>query len=183
MNTVGVRSLSLAIFLSFAVAAVEPIMEPMIHAAPQPAQAGSINLSKDVMDKKNVIVWKDAPAGTIPSDVCNILQSCGGKIRGFGIPAATEGGVKVTRVLFLTSSADGKTDEVVLARQTVNDRYFYLVGAAGNLQKAAFVQLGSTQWLPVAVSIVQPQFDKEKQIWHDRLIKFGAPAAAPAAGN
>jgi len=179
MHTVGIRSLCLAVFLSFAVASVEPVVR-----AAQPAQAGagSFNLYKEVMDKKNTIVWHEAPAQAIPDDVCGILQVCGGTTKVIALPATMEGGQKVLRGLFLTPSADAKhTDLVVLERQSSSDNYFYLVGPDGNLQKAAFVQLGSKQWSPIAVSLAKDQFDKDKKIWHDRVLKLGAPAAAAAA--
>jgi hypothetical protein len=178
MNSVGIRNLGLGIFLSLTVASVQPLL----HAA-QPAQAGAVNLSKEVMDKKNVIVWHDAPAEAIPSDVCGILQVCTGKTKLIALPAATEEGIKVVRGLFLTQDSK-HADVVVLARQTPSDRYFYLLSADGKLQKAAFVQLGSKQWSPIAASLAGPQFDKETKVWHDRVMKLGAaPAAAPAQGN
>ena len=154
-----------------------------LHSArkPEPAAGGSYNLSQGSSGKKGHYRLE----GIVPApQVCTILGACGGATKVIALPAATEGGTKVTRGLFVSPSADKKSDMVILERQTYNDNYFYLVSADGNLQKAAFVQLGSKAWSPVAVSLVQPQFDKEKQIWHDHVAKLGAaPAAAPATEN
>ena len=171
------------LFWAVAVTAVFVSVQPMaLSAQTKPAPAGgTFNLTKEVSDKKGAIVWKDAPSDAIPREVCTILTACGGQNKLIALPAATEGGQKVGRGMFLSKSRDGKTDLIILLRQTYNDRYFYLLGPDGNLQKAAFIQLGAKSWQPIAAALVQPTFDKEKKAWHDHVLKLGAapPAAAP----
>jgi hypothetical protein len=150
----------------------------VIVSMPMALSAQAFNLAKEATDKK--IFWKDAPADSIPRDVCTILQACGGQNKWIVQPPATEAGGKVARGMFKSLSRDGKTDVYILYRQTATDRYFMELTADGGLQKAAFVQLGSTSWSPIATSLAQPTFDKEKMSWHNYIGKLGSAPAAPA---
>jgi hypothetical protein len=142
---------------------------------------GQYNLFKEVMAKKDTIVWKNAPDNFIPTPVCTLLQVCGGNPDKFiALAPVTEGGQKVGRGLFLTKDAK-HADSIMLLNQAL-DVYFFLVSPDGTLQKAAYHQAGATSWLPIANSLAQPAFDKDKKIWHDRIAQLGgAPAAAAPA--
>jgi hypothetical protein len=146
------------------------------------AQTGAqYNLFKEVMAKKDTIVWKNAPDTLIPAPVCTLLQVCAGNPDRFiALAPVTEGGQKVARGLFLTK--DAKRSETVMMLYQALDVYFFLVSPDGTLQKAAYHQAGATSWLPIANSLAQPAFDKDKKIWHDRIAQLGgAPAPAAAA--
>jgi hypothetical protein len=91
------------------------------------------------------------------------------------LPRATEGGQPVGRGLFLSGTKDPKNpDAVILERQTVSDLYFFLVSPDGSLQKVAYLQQGSTSWLPIATSLAKPVFEKDRNDWHDWVMKLGA---------
>jgi hypothetical protein len=140
------------------------------------AQAGGqYNLFKEVMAKKDTIVWRNAPGNFIPPSVCRLLQVCGGNPDKFiALPPATENGQRVGRGLILTKDAN-HNDAVMLLNQSL-DIYFFLLSPEGNLQKTAYREAGKS-WLVIANSLAQPIFDKDKQIWHDRVEKLGgAPA-------
>jgi hypothetical protein len=143
--------------------------------------AQQYNLYKDVMGKKDTIVWKNAPENLVPAPVCSLLQVCGGNPDKFiAMAPVTEGGQKVARGLFLTK--DAKHSDVVMMLNQALDVYFFLVSPDGTLQKAAYHQAGGSSWLPIASSLAQPVFDKDKKIWHDRVAQLGgAPAAAAPA--
>ena len=170
------RSFSTRVLFGLAVAC-------SIGLAGQIVSAQQANLYKEVMAKKDTIVWKPAPATLMPAPVCNILQACAGNPdKVIALPVATENGQRVARGLILTKLQDAKhTDAVVMLDQSL-DIYFFLVGPDGSLQKAAYHQGGSTSWLAMANSLAQPVFAKDAKIWHDRVGQLGgAPAAAPAA--
>lgn len=155
----------------------------LMGLAGQIVSAQQVNLYKEVMAKKDTIVWKAAPETLIPAPVCNLLQICAGNPdKVIALPAATENGQRVARGLILTKMQDAKhTDAVVMLDQAL-DIYFFLVAPDGSLQKAAYHQAGGTSWLAMANSLAQPTFDRDKKAWHDRVAQLGgAPAAAPAA--
>ena len=170
MDHTRVRTLSFRVWLSLLFASALPVAL---------AAQATFNLFKEVSDKKAAIVWKDAPADALPSAVCNILAACNGSIKLIALPPATENGQKVGRALFIAEDAK-KSMTLILERQTGADVYFFLVGPDGNLQKAAYLDLGKAarQWVSMGSSLGKPQFDKDKVIWHDRVQKLGAPAAA-----
>jgi hypothetical protein len=165
-------------FWAVVVCAVFASVPGALFAQAKPA-AGAVNLYKEINDKKAAIAWQNAPATAIPMDVCTILGACVGQNKWITLPPATEGGQKVARALYLSQDSK-KNDLFIMQRQTYSDSYYFLLGPDGNLQKAAFVQLGAKQWQPIAVSLVSTQFEGEKKVWHDRVLKLGAPAA-PAA--
>jgi hypothetical protein len=49
--------------------------------------------------------------------------------------------------------------------------YFFLVSPDGGLQKVAYLQQGSTSWLPIATSLAKPVFEKDRNDWHDWVMK------------
>jgi hypothetical protein len=146
----------------------------------QSAPASQYNLFKEVISKKDTIVWKNAPDDLVPAQVCTMLMVCAGSPDKFiALPATTEKGLKVARGLFLTKTQDPKhSDAVMLLNQSL-DLYFFIVSADGNLQKAAYRESGKG-WLIIANSLAQPIFDKDKKIWHDRVAQLGGAPAAPA---
>ena len=93
-------------------------------------QAKPTNLFKEVMDRKDKIVWKNAPANAIPPDVCMILQACAGAPdKLIALPKVTEAGKQVARGLFWSRTNDAKkADVVILLRQTPTDAYFFAAG-------------------------------------------------------
>jgi hypothetical protein len=146
--------------------------------------AGQYNVFKEVMAKKDAIVWREAPENLIPAPVCNLLQACAGSPdKLIVLPPTTENGQKVGRGLILTKLQDAKHSDALLMLDQGLDVYFFLVSPDGTLQKAAYHQAGGTSWLAIASSLAQPTFDKDKKMWHDRVAQLGgAPAAAkPAA--
>jgi hypothetical protein len=152
------------------------------QAQAKPAAAGSYNLTKEVMDKKGAITWKNAPSTAIPQEVCNILAVCAGPIKLIVLPKVTEGGVVVARGLFLTQDAK-HADVIVLAHQALaTDTYYFLVSSDGNLAKAAYAQVTSTSWQLMGNALSQPTFEKDKAAWQKGLAKLGG-APAPAAGD
>lgn len=146
-------------------------------------QAKPTNLFKEVMDRKGKIVWKNAPANTIPPDVCTILAACvGGGEKLIAIPKVTEAGKQVARGLFLSHDAK-KADLVVLLRQTPTDAYFFSIGPDGTMQKAAYWTTGKA-WVQMGTALSRPVFDKDIQVWLNQVVKISsgntaAPAAAP----
>ncbi len=145
---------------------------------------GQYNVFKEVIAKKDTIVWRDAPENLIPAPVCNLLQVCAGNPDKLIVLApTTENGQKVGRGLILTKMQDAKHSDALLMLDQGLDVYFFLVSPDGTLQKAAYHQAGGTSWLAIATSLAQPTFDKDKKLWHDRVAQLGgAPAAAkPAA--
>jgi len=152
----------------------------LIGLAGKIVSAQQINLYKEVMAKKDTIVWKPAPETLIPAPVCNVLQVCGGNPDKFiALAPVTENGQKVARGLFLTK--DAKKNDVVMMLDQGLDVYFFTINPDGSLQKAAYHQAGATSWLLMANSLAQPTFAKDAKIWHDRVAQLGgAPAAAPA---
>ena len=155
-------------------------LQTSVWAQAKPAAGGNYNLTKEVMDKKGVIVWKNAPANAIPQDVCNMFAVCNGPTKLIALQA-TEGGTIVGRGLFLTQDAK-HADVVVLERQTPADRYYFLVSNDGSLAKAAYAQVTSTSWQVMGNALSQPTFDKDKAAWQKRLAALGtAPAPAAAA--
>lgn len=153
----------------------------LIGLAGQFVSAQQINLYKEVMAKKETIVWKPAPETLIPAPVCNMLQVCAGNPdRVIVLPTATENGQKVARGLILTKMQDAKhTDAVVMLSQSL-DIYFFLVAPDGSLQKAAYHQAGANTWLAMANSLAKPTFDKDVKAWHERVAQLGgASSSAP----
>jgi hypothetical protein len=149
------------------------------QAKPASPASGPANIFKEVLDHKAQIQWRPAPPPGIPSDVCQLFKVCEdkGAPKLATLPRATEGGQLVGRGLFLSGSKDPKNpDAVILEHQTVSELYFFLVAPDGNLQKAAYLQQGSTQWLPIASSLARPVFEKDNAAWHDWIMKLGAAA-------
>ena len=149
-------------------------------------QAKPTNLFKEAMDRKGKIVWKNAPANTIPQDVCIILQACAaGPDKLIAIPKVTEAGKQVARGLFLSHTNDAKkADMVILLRQTPTDAYFFAVAPDGTLQKAAYWPGPGKPWGPMGTTLSKPTFDKDTEVWLGQLVKLSSsstPAAAPAA--
>jgi hypothetical protein len=136
-------------------------------------QAKPTNLFKEVMNRKDKIVWKDAPANAIPRDVCTILATCGaGADKLIAMPQATEGGMQVARGLFLSHSNDGKkTEMIILLRQTPVDAYFFSVAPDGTLEKAAYWAKGKP-WVAMGTALSRPMFEKDDQAWLNRVAKF-----------
>jgi len=148
-------------------------------------QAKPTNLFKEVVDRKTRIVWRNAPSGAIPQDVCVILQACAGAPdKLIALPKVTETGKQVARGLFLSRTNDArKADVVILLRQTPADAYFFALGPDGSVLKAAYWTTGK-QWVPMGAAISRPVSDKDKQVWLDHMVKLSAaPAAAPAADS
>jgi hypothetical protein len=174
MNRVRFIRIQLAGFICFVVAGALGLA----------GQAKPTNLFKEVSDRKGKIVWKNAPANAIPTDVCTILQACAaGPDKLIALPAATEGGKKVARGLFLSHTNDAKkADMVILTRQTPTDAYFFAVAPDGTLQKAAYWTTGKS-WVQMGNIISKPAFDKDKEVWLDFLAKLGSAPAAPAAAQ
>jgi hypothetical protein len=145
-------------------------------------QTTPANLFKEVVDRKTRIVWKNAPQGAIPPDVCTLLQACAGAPdKLIALPSVTEAGRRVVRGLFLSRSNDArKADMVVLARQTPIDYYFFALAPDGTLLKAAYWTAGKT-WVQIGNSLARPTFDKDKQIWLEHLTKMAAAPAPPAS--
>jgi hypothetical protein len=152
------------------------------RAQAKPAAGGSYNLTKEVMEKKGAIVWKNAPANAIPQDVCAMFAVCTGSTKLIALPKATEGGSVLGRGLFLTQDAK-HADVVVLERQALGqDTYFFLLNGDGSLAKTAYAQVTSTSWQLMGNALSEPTFEKDKAAWQKGLAKFGtAPAAAAGA--
>jgi hypothetical protein len=150
-----------------------------VLAAPQ-----ADNLYKEIMDHKGAIQWKTAPDTAIPNDVCTMLNACAGPSK-VAVLTLTEGGVKIQRGLFLSPTTDKSHPEaLILYRKTSGDAYWFLVGPDGSLQKTAYAQIGGQSWIPMANSLAQPTFAKDKAAWHTWVSKPAATAAAkPAAGD
>jgi hypothetical protein len=145
-------------------------------------QAKPTNLFKEVADRKGKIVWKAAPANSIPQDVCAILAACvGGGDKLIAMPKATEAGKQVARGLFLSHDVK-KADLVILLRQTPTDAYFFSVAPDGTLQKAAYWTTGKS-WVQMGTALSRPVFEKDNQVWLDYVVKIssGSAAHAPAA--
>jgi len=135
------------------------------------------NLFKDVLEHKGQMQWRQAPPPGIPNDVCQMFKACEdkGAPKVVTLPRATDGGQPVARGLFLSGTKDPKNpDAVILEHQTVSDLYFFLVSPEGNLQKAAYIQQGGSMWLPIANSLARPVFEKDRNDWHDWVVKLSA---------
>jgi hypothetical protein len=135
------------------------------------------NLFKEVLDHKCQIQWKPAPPPGIPADVCRLFMVCEdkGAPKMATLPRANEGGQPIGRGLLLSGTKDPRNPEaVILERQTVSELYFFLLSPDGNLQKVAYLQQGSTMWLPIATSLARPAFEKDRNDWHDWITKLGA---------
>jgi hypothetical protein len=135
------------------------------------------NLFKEVLDHKSQIQWKPAPPPGIPADVCRLFMVCEdkGAPKMVSLPRATEGGQPVGKAILLSGTKDPKNPEaVILERQTVSELYFFLLSPDGNLQKVAYLQQGSTMWLPIAASLARPAFEKDRNDWHDWITKLVA---------
>jgi hypothetical protein len=145
-------------------------------------QAKPSNLFKAVADNKGKIVWKNAPANTIPADVCAILAACAGAPdKVIALPPATEAGKRVTRGLFLSRSNDAKkTDMVIELRQTATEAYFFALAPDGSMQKTAYAETGKG-WTQIGNSLAKPIFDKETQVWSDHVAKLGAASSVEPA--
>jgi hypothetical protein len=144
-------------------------------------QATPANLFKEVVDRKAKIVWANAPQNAIPMDVCTMLQVCAGAPdKLITTPPVTEAGKRVARGLFLSRSNDArKAEMVILARQTPSDYYFFVLAPDGTLLKTAYWATGKP-WIQMGNALARPTFEKDKQIWLDRMAKLGAAPAAPA---
>lgn len=144
--------------------------------------AGQYNLFKEVMAKKDTIVWKAAPENLIPPTVCNLLQACAGNPdKLIVLPPTTENGQRVGRGLILTKMQDAKHSDALMMLNQGLDIYFFLVSPDGTLQKAAYHQAGGTSWLTMATSLAEPAFDKDKKMWHDRVAQLGGAPAKTSA--
>lgn len=153
-------------------------------AAPAPTPQDSGNIYKEIMDHKT-IQWKTAPDAAIPPDVCTMMQACAaqGKV---AVLTLTEGGQKVIRGLFLSPTNTKGQDAMIFYRQTPGDRYFFLVGPDGSLQKTAYVGIGGQSWILMSNTLAQPTFAKDKAAWHTWVSKpaaAAAPAPKPAGGD
>jgi hypothetical protein len=136
-------------------------------------QAKPTNLFKEVMDRKDKIVWRNAPANSIPRDVCVLLEACAGAPdKLIALPKVTEGGRQVARGLFLSRSNDGKkADMVILLRQTPLEAYFFSLAPDGTVQKAAYWATGKP-WVAMGVAISRSISDKDRQVWLDHVAKL-----------
>jgi hypothetical protein len=137
--------------------------------------AQQFNVTKDILDHKDTLNWKPAPDSAIPADVCYMFQVCVGATKVIALPAATEGGTKVARGVFLTQDAK-HADVLVLARQTPTERYYFLLSSQGTLVKVAYAQLTSASWVPMGIAVAQPTFDKDKVVWHTWASKLSTAA-------
>jgi hypothetical protein len=159
------------VFFSIVAAAMAGQSKPS-SAASQPP-----NLFKEVPDHKGQIPWKPAPAPGIPADVCRLFMVCEdkGAPKMTTLPRATEAGQPVGRGLLLSGTKDPKNPEaLILERQTVSELYFFLLSPDGSFQKVAYLQQGSTMWLPIATSLARPAFEKVRNDWHDWVTKLGS---------
>jgi len=146
---------------------------------PSPNTNQRANLFKEVLDHKSQIQWRPAPPPGIPNDVCEMFKVCENKgaPKIATLPRAAEGGQPVGRGLLLSGTKDPKNPEaVILEHQTVSELYFFLVSPDGSLQKAAYLQQGSTSWIPIATSLARPVFEKDMNEWHDWVIKQSTAA-------
>jgi hypothetical protein len=147
------------------------------QAAKGPAPAAQpFNVTKDILDHKDTLNWKPAPDSAIPADVCYMFQVCVGATKVIALPAATEGGTKVARGVFLTQDAK-HADVLILERQTSADVYFFLLSPQGTLVKTAYAAVTGKSWLPMGMSLAQPTFDKDKVVWHTWASKLSTAAA------
>jgi len=164
--------------MSFAIGAL-----CLFAASPTLVRAQNANLTKEVMAKKGGINWKNAPANAISSDVCNMLQVCGGTTKVIALSPTTEGAARVVRGLFLTQDQK-HADVVVLEHDDAGvDRYFFLLNGDGNLAKAAYASSSSTSWQAIGSVVAGPTFQKDLAVWQKEIAKLNAnpAAAAPAA--
>jgi len=142
-----------------------------------PASGGPVNLYQDVVSHQGGITWVAASAPTIPDDVCKIFKSCSnGAAKAFVMPAATLGGVKTGRALFLVPTKDAQHPDVVLEDQTTSSAYFFLLGQDGSLNSTAYLEAGKP-WYHIANSLAQNKFDRDIKDWHDWASKL--PAKKP----
>jgi hypothetical protein len=163
----------------FLVMSVAPLPRLAGQAKQPPAANQPVNLFKEVLDHKDLINWKPAPPPGIPTDVCLMMKVCEGQVptKMTSLPRITEGGQPVGRGLFMSRSRDPKNpDAILLEHQTVSELYFFLLSPDGNLQKTAFIQQGGTSWTSLASSTAEPIFEKDRNAWHDAIMKLSAPA-------
>jgi hypothetical protein len=149
------------------------------QAKPSSPATQPTNIFKEALDHKDQVVWKPAPAPGIPPDVCQIFKVCEDKEapKLITLARATEGGQPVGRGLLLSGTKDPKNPTaIIVEHQTVSELYFFLVSPDGNLQKVAYLQMGSSAWMPIAASLARPVFEKDRNDWHDFFTKLGAPA-------
>jgi hypothetical protein len=144
---------------------------------PAPVSSGPVNLYQDVATHQGAITWMTASAPTIPDDVCKIFKTCSnGTPKAFVLPAATLGGVKTGRALFLVPTKDAQHPDVVLEDQTTSAAYFFLLGQDGSLNSTAYLEAGKP-WYHIANSLAQNKFDRDVKDWHDWASKL--PAKKP----
>lgn len=162
----------------FALVLVTSLASLRLWAAPQ-----GENLYKEVMDHKGAIQWKTAKDTSIPNDVCTMFNACAGTAK-VAVLTLTEGGQRIQRGLFLSPTSDKAHPEaMILFRQTSGDAYFFLVGPDGNLAKTAYIEVTGKSWIPMANSLAQPTFAKDKAAWHAWVSKPAPAAAKPAGGD
>jgi hypothetical protein len=175
MNSAKFRGTLLLFFFLVMIVGVLPKLAG--QAKQPPASNQPTNLFKEVLDHKGQIQWKPAPPPGIPTDVCLMLKVCEGReeAKFAALPRATESGQPVGRGLYLSGSRDPKNPEaVLLEHQTVSELYFFLLSPDGSLQKAAYIQQGGTSWISVGSSMAGPVFEKDRNAWHDWILKLGA---------
>jgi hypothetical protein len=176
MKIAGVRSFWSVVVFAMVVGALLPIGSP---AQSKPgAAAPAFNLYKEISDKKNTILWRNAPATALPADVCRILNVCNAPAKMIAI-VGNDKGQKIGRGLYWIPNKTG--DALILQRQAPGEIQFFLLAPDGNVQKVAYIDLNKPvkQWVPMAASLVKAPFEQERKVWHDHILKAGA-AAAPA---
>jgi hypothetical protein len=146
------------------------------------------NLYKEIMTHKKDIQWRTAPAGVLPSDVCDLFRACygnKGEPKLYALKPATEGGTKVGRGLFLSLTGDPKNPEaIILMHQTPTEIYYFLIGPDGSIQKTAYGQYGSKSWTLIATELAQPTYNSDQKQWVDWAKKLSSaphPKQAEAA--
>jgi len=153
-------------------------------AAPRYAGAQAKgNLFKDVMDRKDGLNWKPAPEGQPPADVCSMLQACAGSMKVLVQTPVTEGGKRITRAMYMTKSADGKHDVIILERLSPGiEAYFFLLAPDGTMSKAAYDQTGQPL-MSIGSAVGGPAFEQDLKVWEPYITKVSTapPAAATPA--
>lgn len=135
-------------------------------------QAKPTNLFKEVSDRKDKIVWSDAPASMGLNNVCAILGCAAGQDKFIARPKATEAGKPIVRALVMSHDADSG-DMILIMRQTPTDAYYFALAPDGTLAKAAYWTLGKP-WVAMGTSLSRPTFDRDKQVWLDYMPKLGS---------
>lgn len=148
----------------------------------------AMNLYKEIMARKHDIQWRTSPAGTLPSDVCDLFRACygnKGEPKLFALKPHTEGGTTVGRGVFLSETGDPKNPEaVILMHQTHTEIYYFLLAANGSIDKTAYGQYGSRSWSLIANELALPTFQSDQKEWEDWVKKLGSTStshAKPAA--